>query len=309
MPSVSDTSRRINAERLVLLGWTRAILLQLAHPLVAAGVWDHSTFRGGTRPAFSRLGHTVRAMLAITFGRDVEREGALDAIRAIHRRVHGTLGAACGRFAAGTPYSAEDPALLVWVHATLVDSVLVVYDRLVTPLSDVERDQYCADSAEVAVALGAREDEVPSSWHDLQVYMSRQYETGSIVVGDQARELATAMLSPLSGAAAVPATAVVTLLASGLLPESIRRDYGFLVERAACTRVHRHAASRCARCVASCRRASLRGGRRGCELEFPFPPRDDDGGETVSKHVRRRPRHVHQLVDAENDEHRLRRAG
>jgi uncharacterized protein (DUF2236 family) len=227
VPSVSDTSRRINAERLVLLGWTRAILLQLAHPLVAEGVWEHSTFRGGTRPAFSRLGHTVRAMLAITFGRDVEREGALDAIRAIHRRVHGTLGTACGRFAAGTPYSAEDPALLVWVHATLVDSVLIVYDRLVTPLSDVERDQYCADSAEVAVALGARGDEVPSSWHDLQVYMSRQYETGSITVGKQARELATAMLSPLSGAAGVPATAVVTLLASGLLPESIRRDYGF----------------------------------------------------------------------------------
>ena len=78
-------------------------------------------------------------MLAITFGDEGERARALDAIGAIHRRVHGTLPAACGRFPAGTPYSAEDPALLLWVHATLIDSILVVYARLVAPQSEAER--------------------------------------------------------------------------------------------------------------------------------------------------------------------------
>src|SRR5688500_9884495 len=99
-------SHRINAERIVLPGWSRAILLQLAHPLVAAGVAEHSTFRGGPLTAAVRLHHTVRAMLALTFGDEATREAALEGIRAIHRRVHGRLPVAAGRFPEGTPYSA-----------------------------------------------------------------------------------------------------------------------------------------------------------------------------------------------------------
>ena len=225
--TASDTSRRINAERLVLIGWTRAILLQLAHPLIAAGVSDHSTFRGSTVASLSRLHHTVSAMLAITFGDEGERARALDAIGAIHRRVHGTLPAACGRFPAGTPYSAEDPALLLWVHATLIDSILRVYDCFVAPLSEAERDRYCADSADVAVALGARANEVPRDWRKLQAYVDREYEASSIAVSGQARTLAAALLSPVSNRAAVPLTALTALLAAGLLPPQVRRGYGF----------------------------------------------------------------------------------
>jgi len=73
----SELPRRINAERILLLGWTRAVLLQLAHPLIAAGVADHSTFRGSTVAAFSRLHHTVVSMLALTFGDAGDRERAL----------------------------------------------------------------------------------------------------------------------------------------------------------------------------------------------------------------------------------------
>jgi len=223
----SELPRRINAERILLLGWTRAVLLQLAHPLIAAGVADHSTFRGSTVAAFSRLHHTVLAMLAMTFGDDGERERALEAIRAIHRRVHGTLPAACGRFPAGTRYSAEDPALLLWVHVTLIDSILLVYERLVAPLTDAERDRYCVDSADVAIALGARAGDVPRCRRELQACLDREYGAGSIAVSDQARDLAAALLSPVSSRAAAPLTAVATFLAAGLLPAQVRREYGF----------------------------------------------------------------------------------
>ena len=67
-PQVTSITWRVNAERIVLLGWARAILLQLAHPLVAAGVFDHSGFRGTPYAAASRLYHTVHAMLSLTFG-------------------------------------------------------------------------------------------------------------------------------------------------------------------------------------------------------------------------------------------------
>jgi hypothetical protein len=98
-PSISH---RINAERIVLLGWGRAILLQLSHPLVAAGVYEHSGFRSTTWAAVTRLYHTVHAMLALTFGSEVEREKALDGIRQIHQRVHGALKTATRRFPEGT---------------------------------------------------------------------------------------------------------------------------------------------------------------------------------------------------------------
>jgi uncharacterized protein (DUF2236 family) len=220
-------SRRINAERIVLVGWVRALFLQLAHPLIAAGVAEHSTFRGSTMSGLSRLHQTIGAMLALTFGDDRQREDALEAIRTIHRRVHGTLPAACGCFPAGTPYSAEDPALLLWVHATLVESIVEVYERLVTPLNGIERDEYCADSAEVAVALGAHSEDVPRSWQSLKAYIAAQYAAGAIAPGGQARELAAALRSPVHGPAGAPLTVLVTLMAAGLLPAPVREAYGF----------------------------------------------------------------------------------
>jgi uncharacterized protein (DUF2236 family) len=210
-----------------VLGWTRAVLLQLAHPLIAAGVADHSTFRQHTAAALSRLHHTVNAMLEITFGDQSARDRALDAIRTIHRRVHGTLPVACGRFPAGTPYSAEDPALLLWVHATLIDSIVVVYEWLVGPLDETERNRYCSESAEVAVALGAAARDVPLSWTALHEYLDREYASGSIAVSPQARVVAAALLSPVSGVAGRPLTTLATLVVAGLLPARIRREYGF----------------------------------------------------------------------------------
>jgi uncharacterized protein (DUF2236 family) len=175
MRPASTVSRRINAERLLLFAWLRAILLQFAHPLIAAGVADHSSFRGSTAAAFARLRQTVQAMLALTFGTDAEREAALEVIRGIHRRVHGTLTSAAGCFPAGTRYSAEDPALLTWVHATLIESSVLVYEQLVGPLTSAERDRYCDDAAEVAVALGASPRDVPRSWNAVRGYLERRY--------------------------------------------------------------------------------------------------------------------------------------
>jgi len=220
-------SWRINAERIVLLGWSRAILLQLAHPLVAAGVADHSSFRDGGLAAARRLHLTVKAMLALTFGDAQGRAAALDGIRAIHRRVHGHLPAAAGRFAAGRPYSAEDPDLVLWVHATLLDSIPLIYGRVVQPITALERDAYCAEAASVAIDLGAREPEVPRSWDALGAYLARMYASGSIAVGAQARQLASAVLAPPFAPFVAPAAWMNRLVTIGLLPGRIRTEYGF----------------------------------------------------------------------------------
>jgi uncharacterized protein (DUF2236 family) len=221
-------SWRINAERVVLVGWLRALLLQIAHPLIAAGVAEHSTFRGSTRAGVGRLQQTVEAMLAIAFGTDDERERALDGIRGIHRRVNGALATRVGVFDAGTRYSAEDPALLLWVHLTLIESIVLTYEQLVAPLTAAERDRYCQESADVAVALGGARDAVPRTWDALRVTLDARYASGEITVGPAARALAAALLDPFHTALTQRTlTPIATTIAAGALPDAIRRQYGF----------------------------------------------------------------------------------
>jgi uncharacterized protein (DUF2236 family) len=220
-------ARRLNAERLVVLGWTRAILLQFAHPLIAAGVHEHSGFRRSPLAAVVRLRHTIKAMLALTFGDVAARHRTLETIRAIHRRVNGSLDERVGPFPPGTRYSAEDPALVLWVHLTLIESVVVVYERLVSRLRPDERDAYCAEAAEVAIALGADPAHVPRTWEGLRAAIEAGYESGAVVVGRQARELAAAVLHPRGAWPAVPLLRINETLAMGMLPPAVREQYGF----------------------------------------------------------------------------------
>ena len=210
----------------MVLGWPRAILLQFAHPLVAAGVADHSSFRQGRLSAVMRLHYTIRAMLALGFGNDREQRKALDGIRAIHRRVNGTLRETTGIFPAGTRYSGEDPELVLWVHATLLETMPMVYELLVAPLTDADRDAYCVETAPVAIDLGARPDRVPTTWHALRGYLDRLYASGAIAVGPDAQALASRVLSPL-GVAGAPYDWFNRLVTVGLLPAQVRHEYGY----------------------------------------------------------------------------------
>lgn len=220
-------ARRINGERLVLLGWSRAILLQIAHPLIAAGVHEHSGFRASPAAAIGRLRATVRAMLSIAFGDDARRDGAIAGIRAIHRRVNGVLPEAVGAFPVGTPYSAEDPALLLWVHTTLIESTVLAYERFISPLSEADRDAYCVVSAPVPVALGAIADDVPRTWRELIAMNDLAVETGTITVGPQAREVAQALMAGQASRLMPPAGWLNRLVTVGLLPPPVREQYGF----------------------------------------------------------------------------------
>jgi len=218
---------RINAERLMLLAWPRAILLQIAHPLIAAGVAEHSSFRDGPLAAAKRLRHVVRAMLALTFGGPEAHAATINRICALHRTVHGHLRETAGPFPAGTRYSAEDPALVLWVHATLLESVVLAYEGLIGPLGQAGRDAYCAESAWVAIALGARDEDVPRSWNGLSSVMAETYASGVIVVTDEARELASAVLSPPLAALSGPLASINRLITRGLLPPAVRAQYGY----------------------------------------------------------------------------------
>jgi uncharacterized protein (DUF2236 family) len=226
-PGPGSVSWKINREIIVVAGWARAILLQVAHPLVGAGVHEHSRFRGSLRASLHRLRSTIGAMLALTFGDDEEAISAAAGINVIHDRVSGRLQAAAGDFAAGERYSAHDAELLRWVHATLLDSILLTYERLVGPLTPEEKDRYCAESAVMEPLLDIPSGLLPRNTAALDSYMRAMLESGRIAVTDSGRVLARAALFPPRWRLLWPAFRPVQVITIGLLPTAIRHAYGF----------------------------------------------------------------------------------
>ncbi len=217
----------IAGERLAVLAWPRAILLQFAHPKVAAGVAQHSSFRASPFAPYRRLHATVRAMRQLVFGSDAEAADAIRRIRSIHDRVNGTLPETAGPHAAGTRYSAHDPALLRWVHATLVDSHVRILEPVLRPFTPEERDRYCLEATPYATALGARPEDLPRTWQQLQTYIAEEIGSGRVTVGAQARDLAPAVLRPTFGPILRPLYAPGEWLTIGSLPPAVRAGYGF----------------------------------------------------------------------------------
>jgi uncharacterized protein (DUF2236 family) len=217
----------IAGERIAILAWPRAILLQMAHPLVAAGVAEHSGFRATALAPFGRLRATVGAMRQLTFGSDDEAAAAVRRIMDVHDRVNGTLRQAAGEHASGARYSAHDPALLLWVHATLLDSHVRILETILRPFTADERDRYCREAAPYAVMLGATPADVPLTWPALQDFMTAQIDGGHVSVGADARALAPAILRPPVGRLVWPLPSIGELVTVGSLPPAIRDGYGF----------------------------------------------------------------------------------
>jgi uncharacterized protein (DUF2236 family) len=220
-------ARLINGERLVVLGWGRAILMQLAHPLVAAGVAEHSTFRASTLAPVKRLHATVRAMLDLTFGDERGASAAAARINAIHDRVRGRLHEPAGTWSVGTPYSAHDPALLFWVHATLLDSLPLAYETFVGSLEPATIDRYVVEAADGAARLGLEGSEVPRSRAEVSGYLDRMLASDEVAVTATARELAHEVLNPTGAWLLGPIGAAPRLFALGTVPPAIRDLYGF----------------------------------------------------------------------------------
>jgi len=218
---------RIHRERVLLAGWGRAILLQIAHPKVARGVAEHSRFTTDHWGRFRRLHRTLSAMLALTFGSEDEAAGSAARINAIHDRVHGRLDESAG----GASYSAHDPELLTWVHATLVESFLLTYRLFVGPVTPAEADRYCEEAGGIESALGIPPGRLPRTEGRLREYLDAMLGAGVIEVTDTARRLSREIIRPPAPAVVGPALWLAALPAVGLLPPAIRAAYGFPWDR------------------------------------------------------------------------------
>jgi uncharacterized protein (DUF2236 family) len=198
----------------MMVGGVAGLLLQMLHPAVLAGVWDHSNFRNDMH---GRLRRTARFIALTTFGGQAEAEGAIARVRGIHDRVRGTLPN-------GHIYAANDPSLLAWVHVTEATSFLDAWIRYAQPgMSVIDQDRYFVEMGRIALALGA--DPIPRTRSEARELISvmrphmlcdgRTREVARLVLTQQAPSLMAEPLQALAMQAAVD-----------LLPAWARRMHG-----------------------------------------------------------------------------------
>ena len=222
----ADTSmlRRVQRELAVAFSGPRALLMQASHPVAFEGFFAHS---GAFDAPYERLRRTAQVMDTIAFGTREDADRATRRVRAMHKRVRGELAAPAGRFPAGTPYAADDPQLLMWVLASLVDSALVVYERYVASLSHAERAAYWQDYRVVGRLFGLKDDEMPADIDAFDAYMARMLNGDDLFVTSAARELAIEIvMRPPVPRARRPVLELVNFVTVGLLPAGLRKQYG-----------------------------------------------------------------------------------
>jgi uncharacterized protein (DUF2236 family) len=153
---------RVNRDRAFPLAGMRSLMVQALHPLAMAGVADHSDWR---RDPFGRLAATSGYVLTVTYGDTAAANAAAARVRAVHTRVRGIDGVT------GLAYSAEDPELLLWVHAGMVDSIVTVVQRYGRGLEPADADRYVAAMVPFAEIVGVPAERVPTSARALREYI------------------------------------------------------------------------------------------------------------------------------------------
>ena len=210
---------KVNREAVLLLGGGRALLLQVAHPSVAAAVATHSRY---DVDPWGRLVRTLRVVTLITFGDGATSERAARSLR----RVHASIG---GSRSDGTVYRASQPDLLLWVWATLVQSSLLVYTHYVGDLTPAEIERFYVEQQAFAVACGVPDGHWPDGYEAFAAYFDATVRDG-LAVGPEARRIADAVLRPCVPAPLTlptrPSFELLRLATIGLLPPSLRADYG-----------------------------------------------------------------------------------
>lgn len=213
---------KVASEALMNLGGARAVLMQIAHPLVALGVYEHSRYM---QDPFGRTMHTFMLGQMLAFGSKKTAHQAARTINRLHTHVHGTLPAHSGAFQEGTQYYARDPSLLLWVHATLIDTLLLLYPLFIGPLSRDEEERYYQESKQLATLLGLSPTTMPQTVDDLRSYVQDIVYSEQLAATPQARQLARQVLYPPIPMAFRPLMHLHRQITCALLPPPVRTIY------------------------------------------------------------------------------------
>ena len=224
---------RVNGDIVtMMIGGVSGLLLQMLHPAVLAGVWDHSDFRSDMH---GRLRRTAKFIAVTTYDHAERGTAAIDRVRGIHDRIGGVLPDE-------TPYRVSDPVLLAWVHVTEAISFLNAWIRYAEPTMPlVDQDRYFAEMALVADRLGA--DPVPRDRAAAEALI--QSMRPALHADARTREVAQLVLNQSVGAVLTDAASGVIMQAGvDLLPDWAREMHGLTTPPTPVVRAGAHALAR-----------------------------------------------------------------
>ena len=214
---------RVNREGSILIGGGAAAILQVAHPLVAAGVGEHSRY---DVDPWGRLVRTLEITTKMTFGTTADAQEGSRAIRMAHKRVHGKLPWDAGRFPAGTPYDASDPELAMWVHATLVATSLTVYTHWIGPLAISDQRRFYDEQMAIGELFGVPRERQPATLADFYDYYDEMQASDALAWTPVLQDVARSVMRPALPLHGRPLVDALNLATVWLLPPRLRDELG-----------------------------------------------------------------------------------
>jgi uncharacterized protein (DUF2236 family) len=231
-PHPGTVTWRFAGDARVLIAAGYALLLQVAHPTVGAGVSEHSQFR---RDPWGRLLRTLDYTCTMVYGGPQAAGEMGQRIRSFHKRISGTR-------ADGQRYHALEPEAYAWVHATLAEAIVAAHERFGVPFTEEQREQFWAEWRSLGRLLGVRDRDLPAGWPDFRTYVremvDRRLEHTAAVdevleaLARPAPPALTASYRRVWPVARVQLRHALGLTTAGLLAPALRRRFGVRWTRA-----------------------------------------------------------------------------
>lgn len=212
---------RVNRERCGLIYGPAAAILQLAHPRIAQGVYDHSNFRHDT---LGRLRRTLASTNQIAFGRISQAKAVRERVAARHRKVRGTVFTDIG---GARTYSAFEPELLLWVLATLIIAAINGYELIYGELSIARKEAFYRDMCRFGTYFGLAESLSPKNWSTFEAYYMSMVEGELLGRHRMCGELARAVVYPQDTFVTGALGRTVDFVIIETLPPQVRERLGF----------------------------------------------------------------------------------
>lgn len=211
---------RLGRYSTAFLGAGRAALLQNAHPWVANAIKQHS--RTMDDP-MSRFRGTFTNVFTMVYGSlDQVIDSALK-VHNIHHSIRGEIEEDSGAFAKGSYYQANEASSMLWVHATLWETTVYMYELIIGDLTDQEKETYYQEAKMFAFLFGIPEDKQPLNWHEFLEYNQRMWNSDALTVKEASREISSFLFTfskPL-----VPVLDRYEVFTSMIMPERLREQY------------------------------------------------------------------------------------
>lgn len=204
------------------MGAGRALLLQTAHPWITAGIDEHSIVRYDPVERARRTAVNVSTMV---FGSMPQVMRAAHKVHKTHQEIKGKIPYHAGAFHQGSEYRANEVNAMIWVHATLWDTLVMMYEELEEPLTQYEKDRFYEETKLFAMLFGIPESALPKNWNDFMAYNQAMWNSAQLTVTDNARVLKEDLFTPKSIWLTFPLW-IQEMVTAAHLPPRIREGYG-----------------------------------------------------------------------------------